>query len=236
MAERPVFIPAAEGAALVRTKSVEFHWFPGMAPSQKQKSVESLHSAARNLPGINKILEVSSKSLEELGVALSAFNLTFTTIKYNRTFSVECAYQASKVFENGGPFADILGKTSREAKKDERLRSSGRLKGFRFFGADWPLEPQTAFYDWLYINALRKHVEFTDDLLEYSAFTDIEFNPERSINCQAYSVALYISLYKRSLLDEATASKEAFLRIVGNAQVSNSRQDETVQTNLRLTQ
>ncbi len=234
MAERPLFIPAAEGPALVRTKHVEFQWFPGMAVSQKQKSVDSLHAAACKLPGISKVLEVSSKSREELGVALSAFNLSFTTVKHNRTLSVECAYQGSKVFEQGGPFVDIFGMTSREAKKDERLRSSGRLTGFRFFGTDWGLEPQTAFYDWLYINALKKQPSMTEQLLEYSAFTDIEFNPERSINCQAYSVALYISLHKRCLLEEATASKEAFLRTVGKAAISNARQDETVQCGFRL--
>lgn len=234
MAERPIFIPAAEGPALVRTKRVEFQWFPGMAVSQKQKSVDSLHTAALKLPGISKVLEVSSKSREELGVALSAFNLTFTTVKHSRTFSVECAYQGSKVFERGGPFADIFGMTSREAKKDERLRLSGRLTGFRFFGTDWGLEPQTAFYDWLYINALKKQPSMTEQLLEYSAFTDIEFNPDRSINCQAYSVALYISLHKRSLLEEATSSKAAFLRTVAEAAISNARQDETVQGGFRL--
>lgn len=234
MAKRPIFIPSTEGPALVRTKYVEFTWFPGMAASQKQKSVDSLHAVALQLPTIHKILEVSSKSREDLGVALSAFNLSFTTVKQSRTFSVECAYQGSKVFENGGPYIDIFGMTSREAKKDERLRSSGRLTGFRFFGADWGLEPQTAFYDWLYINALKKQSSVIEQLLNYSAFTDIEFNPERSINCQAYSVALFTSLHQRCLLEEATSSKEAFLRTVGNAAISNARQDETVQQGFRL--
>jgi hypothetical protein len=202
-----------------------------MSISQKQKSVDSLHAAACNLPGIEKVLEVSSKSREELGVALSAFNLTFTTVKHNRTFSVECAFQGSKVFEHGGPYRDILGMTSREAKKDPRLLSSGQLVRFSFLGknADWELEPQTAFYDWLYINALKNRPSIADHLSGYSAFTDIEFNPDRSINCQAYSVALYLSLYKRNLLEEATSSKEEFLRIVSSAKVSNARQDETVQ-------
>jgi hypothetical protein len=54
-----------------------------------------------------------------------------------------------------------------------------------------------------------------EHLLGFSAFTDIEFNPDRLINCQAYSAALHTSLHKRGLLDEAASSKEAFLRIVG---------------------
>ncbi len=217
MAQRPIFQPTANGAAFVKTTLVSFEWFPGMAVSQKQKSVDSLHAAAMKLPGIDNVLEVSSKSRETLGVALSAFNLTFTTLKHSRTFSVECAYQGSKIFENGGPYIDLFEMTSREAKKDERIRNSGRLRGFSFFGQKWDLEPQTAFYDWLYINALKKKEGVAERLTPYSAFTDIEFNPEHSINCQAYSVALFVSLRERNVLDEATSSKDAFLRIVGNA-------------------
>lgn len=234
MAERPVFIPFTEGLALVRTKYVEFQWFSGMAISQKQKSIDSLHAAALKLPSISRVLDVSSKSPNELGVALSAFNLTFTTLKHNRTISVECAYQGSKIFERGGPFNDLFSKTPREAKKDDRLRSSGRLTGFQFFGTSWGLEPQTAFYDWLYINALKKQPSLTEQLLEYSAFTDIEFNPKHSINCQAYSVALYISLHKRHLLEKATSSKESFLDIMCTAKISNAQQDETVQDGFKL--
>lgn len=234
MATRPVFIPAAEGRVLVRTTLVEFQWFPGMALSQKQKSVESLHASASKLPGIASLLEVSSKSREELGVALSAFNLTFTTVKHGRTLSVECAFQGSKVFEAGGPFGDLFDVPPRDAKRDERLRSSGRLTGFRFFGIEWPLEPQTAFYDWLYINALKKKSGITDQLLQYSGYTDIEFNPERSINCQAYSVALYVALYKRGILGKATSSKHEFIQAMGEFVVNNARQDDTSQDSLRL--
>lgn len=236
MAQRPLFIPSTGGSSLVQTKHVEFQWSPGMAVSQKQKSIDSLHAAACQIPEVQSVLEVSSKSRDPLGVALSAFNLTFTTLKYGRTFSVECAFQSSKIFEHGGPFTDMLAMTSREAKTDGRLKSSGRLTGFRFFGSDWGLEPQTAFYDWLYINALKKKPDLTERLLGFSAFTDIEFNPERSINCQAYSVALFVSLCRRGALSEATASKEAFLATVGNATTSNARQDDTVQQGLRLRQ
>lgn len=156
MAERPVYIPNISGTNLVKTQYVDFKWFPGMAIVQKQKSIESLHEAAKKLLNITNLLEISSKSKTTLGVDLSAFNLMITTIKYNKTFSVESAFQSSKVFEKGGPYLDLLDKTSREAKKDGRLQTSGRLKCFKFFGIEWGLEPQTAFYDWLYINALKK--------------------------------------------------------------------------------
>jgi hypothetical protein len=234
MAVRPVFVPNLEGCALVLTKHVDFLWFPGMAISQKQKSIESLHDAASSQLEIDKILEVSSKSSEQLGIALSAFNLTFTTVKHNQTFSVECAFQGSKVFENGGPYVDLFLKTSREAKSDPRLKSSGRLVGFRFFKSEWDVEPQTAFYDWLYINALKKYPKLIDHVVRYSAFTDIEFNQERSINCQAYSAALFVSLYRRNLLEQATSSKEAFLKLVSDAEISNAREDETIQAGFKL--
>lgn len=235
MATRPIYTPNLTGKLLVKTINVEFKWYPGMAISQKQKSILSLHEAAqRKHPDLNKLLEVSSKSQDELGIALSAFNLMINTIKYNKTFSVEQAFQSSKVFQCGGPYVDLLDKTSRDAKKDPRLKSSGKLKGFRFFGVDWDLEPQTAFYDWLYINALKKQRSLSEKVLEYSAFTDIEFNPEKSINCQAYSVALYVSLYNRNILDGAISTKETFLNAIENSIINNSRQDDTQQASLKF--
>ena len=53
------------------------------------------------------------------------------------------------------------------------------------------LEPRTFFYDWLYVSALAGHPELVNELEHRAAFTDIEFNPKRSINCQAHSVALF---------------------------------------------
>lgn len=234
MAERPIYIPMTEGDVLVATRSVQFQWYPGMSISQKQKSIDSLHNAAMQLSNINRVLEISSKSRDSIGVALSAFNLMINTTKYNRTFSVESAYQGSKIFEKGGPFVDILEKTSREAKKDERLQKSGKLLGFRFFGVDWGLEPLTSFYDWLYINALRKYPDYVEKINGYSAFTDIEFNPLRSINCQAYSVALFISLQRRQLLEQAISSKDEFIEIISKSVINNARQDETIQPDIRF--
>ena len=68
--------------------------------------------------------------------------------------SLECAFQSSKVFEHGGSFRDLLSKTSREAKKDDRLKSSGRLVKFNYDDIDFSLEPKTFFYDWLYMKFL----------------------------------------------------------------------------------
>ena len=127
MATRPVYIPKLDSIGVI-TKSVDFTWSPGMSKSQKQKSIKSLHKAANEL-GILPILEISSKSEENIGVNLSAFNLMIKT-KQSKSFSVETAFQSSKVFEKGGPYIDLLNCTSREAKKDIRLKESGNLIEF----------------------------------------------------------------------------------------------------------
>lgn len=197
MAKRPIFIPAKDSLG-VRTLEIEFQWYPGMSVKQKQRSIIEMHRKANEV-GYKEILEISSKSLQPLGIELSAFNLKTTSIQNNFEFTVETAFQSSKIFEKGGPYRDILIKTSREAKKDPRIRNSGNLIGFRFFGVDFPTTPLTFFYDWLYINVLIKNDSLCDKIVEYEAFTDIEFNPEKSINCQAFSAALFVSMVRNKI-------------------------------------
>lgn len=232
MATRPIFIVGENSNFLVETKFLNFEWFSGFAVSQKHKSIAAMHSAAINNLHLDKILEISSKSLTSLGIELSAFNLKITTKKLQKSFSVECAFQASKVFENGGPFIDLLDKTSIEAKKDPRIKTSGKLLNFKFYNTTWPLEPKTAFYDWLYLNALHKNESLAHSVIEFNAFTDIEFNHEKSINCQAYAAALYVSLYKRGLLNSALESQENFLKTIGNFSTSNANTNIGIQQSL----
>lgn len=216
MATRPIFVSQNAAAHYVLEVPIEFQWFPGMAASQKQKSIDSLHAAAKKRIDVDRILEVSSKSREQLGVLLSAFNL-LCPLASGRRVPVEVVYQASKRFERGGPFIDLLSGSSRDAKRDERLQASGRLLSFRLDGDDWPLEPRTAFYDWLYLTALRASPDLADQVLQYFAFTDIEFNPKKSVNCQARSAALFVSLKRQGLLESVLASKDAFLTDIGRA-------------------
>lgn len=195
MAKRLVYVPNLHGNVLVAPFEIEFTWAPGLATSQKQKNIRALHEAAgkRNLP---KVLEISTKSENATGVALSAFNLQLV-LHSGVKGSVESIFQASKVFEHGGPYLDLLSKGSRAAKTDERLKSSGQLIGFQLEGDDWPLQPTTVFYDWLYLKALVQNPELANELSNFDGFTDIEFNPQRSLNCQAASAALYVALLKR---------------------------------------
>jgi GrpB-like predicted nucleotidyltransferase (UPF0157 family) len=72
------------------------------------------------------LLEISSKSDREIGRRLSAFHQRIH-LKDGRVVSLECAFQGSKVFESGGPFADLLDTEPRDAKRDVRLKVSASL-------------------------------------------------------------------------------------------------------------
>ncbi|MDK2865169.1 MAG: hypothetical protein PWP37_1361 [Thermotogota bacterium] len=85
-------------------------------------------------------------------------------------------------------------------KVKKSLPKGNTLIAFDLLGDRWPLEPKTAFYDWLYINALVQNPTVAEKLLEFDAFTDIEFNPERAYNCQAVSAAIYVYLRKAGIL------------------------------------
>lgn len=201
MAKRPIFTPDFSGFPYVDAVYIEFKWYSGFAKSQMQKTITSLHDAAKK-QNIAPILEISGKSKSPLGASLSAFNLPLE-LPNGRTMSVECAYQGSKVFENGGPYRELYSKSSRAAKTDERLRNSGELVAFNFCGEDFPIEPKTAFYDWLYITALFQwKTDIMRELEGFQGFSDIVFNPNRSLNCQARAAALFVSLSKNGLINE----------------------------------
>ncbi|HEU0163396.1 MAG TPA: hypothetical protein VFQ54_00045, partial [Thermomicrobiales bacterium] len=53
-----------------------------------------------------------------------------------------------------------------------------------------------------------------NQLKEYSGFTDIEFNPKRSFNCQARSCALAATLLRLGLFDQALSRRESYMEIV----------------------
>lgn len=211
MANRPIFLPSPGAYGLVRETALEFQWFAGLSVAQKQRSIDALHESGKRSLGLKNILEISSKSRTPLGVSLSAFNLQLELA--SRRVSVEVAFQAGKVFESGGPYLDLLNGSSREAKQDPRLKNSGALVRFEHCGQVWPLEPRTAFYDWLYTKALLENPDLSEQLTAYDAFTDIEFNPKKSLNCQARSAALFVALKSARLLDEATSTQQMFLEV-----------------------
>ena len=215
MAERPIFVSLPDSGELVKEIFFQMRWHSGFARVQKEKNIDELHAAAA-MDGYRNLLEISTKSKSERGRHLSAFHITAETKRYG-TIKLELAFQGSKVFERGGPFTDLYAKGESEvgtAKRDPRLQESGALVGFRFEGVDFPLEPKTAFYDWLYVSFLKNFKDWAPKLYAYGGFTDVEFNPHRSINCQARSCALFLSLMRRNLLDCAVESPGAFIKLL----------------------
>ena len=185
MAKRPAW--KVMNNRIVR-KDFQFEFNSGFSVTQKKKNIKALHEAIGR-----RTLEVSTKSNDFIGQQLSAFNLTYDGNPF------ECVFQASKKYEYGGPYIDLLTKLPKEAKRDVRHASSGKLIGFVYMGEEFALEPKTFFYDYMYIKAVQQSVD-EDDLLEilnYDYFTDIEFNPNKSINCQAKSVAIIKAMLER---------------------------------------
>ncbi|HQQ20249.1 MAG TPA: hypothetical protein PK520_09165, partial [Exilispira sp.] len=71
-----------------------------------------------------------------------------------------------------------------------------------------------AFYNWLYINALNQQNNIIKTLMNFDGYSDISFNPNKSINCQAYSCALYVALFKREILQDVISDKNKFLELM----------------------
>ncbi|MFV0364676.1 MAG: DUF6977 family protein [Suipraeoptans sp.] len=217
MASRPVFI-AKNKYPFYEINEVEFDYFPGFATSQKQKSIRSLHDSFTMKNPEKNILEISTKSTKEIGVSLSAFNLSLNV--EGERICVECAFQGSKKFENSGPFSDIYKMNPWEVKKDSRLKEGGAIVSFSLNGEVFGNEPKDFFYNWTYIKALYENKEYLEKVKAYSSFTDIEFNPKKSLNCQAKAIAIAIGLMQAGMLEYCMENKENFLKLVyGEANV-----------------
>nr|WP_220464384.1 hypothetical protein [Psychrobacter sp. GP33] len=106
-------------------------------------------------------------------------------------------------------------------KKYERLITSGELISYNYFGIEWSVEPLTAFYDWLYVNALKQNPQLHEEVMQYQAFTDMEFNPKKSIHCAAYALAMFVALNKRELLDNVE-DPAVFFNLYHDFKVSNT--------------
>lgn len=210
MAHRPIFVAGGKKGALYEEISVQFQWHSGFAPSQKKKSMHELHFEAKKI-GLHKVLEVSTKSDHELGQRLSAFRLDVTLSGVSS--KIECIYQASKVFEKGGPFPELTFVRPIEAKRFFKDKKLGLITHFEFEKVQYENLPFHAFYDWLFLRALAD----TDNIRYLSAnlpkidgFSDIEFNPSRSINTQARSMAIIKTLIARDKVYECANDFDFF--------------------------
>ncbi|MCI2802792.1 DarT1-associated NADAR antitoxin family protein [Staphylococcus pettenkoferi] len=197
-------------------EEVAFKWYSGFAIEQKQKSIESLHmNFIKKQPRYN-ILEVSSKSKLPLGKEASSFNLTMRT-KQGKEYTLEQVFQSSKVYKEAGSQNHLLAKgySSREMKKIlKEINKNDEIVAFECFNQAFSLEPKTLFYNWIYVNTLAQNKEIAHQILEYDAFTDIEFNPKKAINCQAEACSIFVSLSRQNKLQEALRDVESFKKTV----------------------
>ncbi len=180
----------------------------------------------------------------ETGKALSALNLMYEDPISGRVISVENWFQAAKVFARGtlefGPYEELLTvktpkrylntfldkKTAARYDNDElfqRIQSEingARLVRFEMAGKSYPLVPRSCFYDYLYVEALHqeRNSDLAERLCQHRVFTDIMFNPgsgkKQKYNTQARSCAIFVSLAKRGLIDEALLDIDTFIDLV----------------------
>ena len=218
MAQRPVYVPISR-PPFYQQVDVEFTYNPGFSPAQKRRNIDAIHQVFLRHSPDSTPLEISSKSLNPLGVNLSAFNLKKRIGSLKIETSVENIYQGGKKFACGGPYTDLYYVSPKEAKRDERLQNSGLLKSFSFEGVDYPSEPQNGFYDWIYIQAIQENEEIGEEIQNYNAFTDVEFNPNKSINCQARAAAMYVGIAKAGLLDKTVDFYEFCNLILGKSNI-----------------
>lgn len=171
---------------------IEFKWEPGMSVAQKRRSCANLHSALSSKLGLKNPLDISSASTTPLGVKLSAFNLMWNGK------SVECWYQGSKVYSVAGHMKKLYDVDSMTAKKSMKNANLGSLIGFRLIDTDYPMNPRTVFYDYLYLQGLLQS-EYKDNVLEYDVFTDIQAVTDIDA-CQARTVCIYKLLIEQNNL------------------------------------
>lgn len=224
MAERLVFISnEIEKPGYYTEDLISFTFYSGFAITQKQKSIFSLHENIKTKYPDSRVLEISTKSNEGLGVRLSAFNLMYFDEASGKEYHLENVFQASKVYENGGPYKDLLETSPKNAKGDTRHHTSGKLTCFKLNDWECQLEPKTMFYDWLYCKSLSQKPELAEALVDggYNAFTDIEFNQKKSFNCQARAAAIFVSLYNKKVLYQFLDDKEKWPLIYGVEKADN---------------
>lgn len=202
MAKKMVFI--SDGLNPFYEKLINYTFVPGFAPTQRKKNVQNLNAAISAIFPDLKTLEISTKSDSELGRQLSAFNL-----KLNGKY-VESIFQSSKVFDDGKQYNFLIDKKPLEAKRYIQSLPKQEIIKFKFNDVDYSMNPKSMFYDFIYIKALNNNQELAVKLKDYDVFTDIEFNHNKSINCQARACAIYAYLLKTNNVEKYINNLELF--------------------------
>lgn len=125
------------------------------------------------------------------------------------------------VGENGAFYLESKSDNPRELKSllkaFMKANKGAKLSHFAYKGEIFKTSAGVAnsesyFYDFLYFRALGENFSQREirQILQYSIFTDIEFNHKVSINCQARSCALYNYALLNNKVDFYMANKENF--------------------------
>ena len=159
------------------------------------------HRSPAGPPANMQILEISSRSDEPLGRALSAMNLRASGSDGNRRLPVESVYQAAKCYGDGGPDDQPAANGFDAKRRDKERRSAGSLRGFQHNGAFWPAASGSVFYDREWIKAATA-IGATRELTGYDAYTDQFHRPGAAVACQARSAAMLVGLARSRQLDQ----------------------------------
>jgi len=104
--KRPVFTVSNSPPFFVE-KQIDFVFHCGLSLAQNQKTIKSLHEAYSLREPHQRILEISSKSENELGVNLSAFNLMIET-KEQKNILLKVSFRQVKCLKKVGLFLTCL--------------------------------------------------------------------------------------------------------------------------------
>ena len=171
-------------------------WF---TPLERPPFVAEHRDAAGPPPGL-RVLEISSRSNEPFGRALSAMRLRAAGEDGDRAPVVETVYQAAKCYGDGGPDDRPAANGFDAKRRDRERRKEGALRGFQHDGTHWPAASGSAFYDRLWIQAAVA-AGAARELARYDAYTDQFHRPGISVACQARAAAMLVGLDRSRRID-----------------------------------
>lgn len=155
MATRTICFPIS-GYPYCKEQPVTFTWIKG----SKRQNIRAVHDAVHTTDPDVSILEVSSASVQPEGEAVSSLRLLLRLDSVAQDVPISTVFEAAKVFEHGGPFADLLTCAPSKVHKDTRLRTNGKLLRYSLEGSEYPIEPHPdSFFEWLYCRALKQFPE-----------------------------------------------------------------------------
>lgn len=192
MATRTICFPIS-GYPYCREQPVTFTWIKG----SKRQNIRAVHDAVHITDPDVSILEISSASVQPEGEAVSSLRLLLHLDSVAQDVPISTVFEAAKVFEHGGPFADLLTCEPPKVHKDTRLRTSGELLRYSLEGNEYPTEPyMDSFFEWLYCRALKQFPEKAAKLSRYNAFSDIAAaaDSKKYYGDSSRAAAIYVGL------------------------------------------